>query len=262
MRKILLLFFCLICISAYSQGIKLNGPVSAENNPITNVADPTEDQDAATKSYVDSNVNNSSTNSLLAQINANIQIVDGRIVAVDGKLDNVLVNLSGQQVDLEAIDAQNAEILQQLASMLTVNQNGFTGVNANFTNVNGELDNIDTTLASNQSEALIWYLNTMTGIGRTEVDLEAIGAQNAAILTQLAAMLTVINNGFVNQSAELTAAQTAIISEITNAQMGITNNLLEISNIQITQSTILSTLNSLQTSIQALQADVTILLGD
>ena len=132
MRKILLLFFCLIYISAYSQGIKLNGPVSAENNPITNVADPTENQDAATKSYVDSNVNNSSTNSLLAQINANIQIVDGRIVSVDGKLDN-----------------------------------------------------IDTTLASNQSEALIYYLNTMSGIGRVEVDLDA---DNAAILQQLASL--------------------------------------------------------------------------
>ena len=135
MSKILLLFFCLIYISAYSQGIKLNGPVSAENNPITNVADPTEDQDAATKSYVDSNVNNSSTNSLLAQINANIQIVDGRIVSVDGKLDN-----------------------------------------------------IDTTLASNQSEALTYYLNTMSGIGRVEVDLAAVDANNAAILQQLASL--------------------------------------------------------------------------
>ena len=53
MRKILLLFFCLIYISAYSQGIKLNGPVSAENNTISNVADPTESQDAATKAYID-----------------------------------------------------------------------------------------------------------------------------------------------------------------------------------------------------------------
>ena len=50
MRKI---FFCLIYISTYSQGIKLNGPVSAENNTISNVADPTESQDAATKAYID-----------------------------------------------------------------------------------------------------------------------------------------------------------------------------------------------------------------
>lgn len=38
-------------------GILLNGTVSAESNQIKNVADPTDNQDAATKSYVDSNVN-------------------------------------------------------------------------------------------------------------------------------------------------------------------------------------------------------------
>ena len=37
--------------------IILNGVVSAENNQIKNVADPTDAQDAATKGYVDSNVN-------------------------------------------------------------------------------------------------------------------------------------------------------------------------------------------------------------
>ena len=37
--------------------ILLNGTVSAESNQIKNVADPTDAQDAATKSYVDSNVN-------------------------------------------------------------------------------------------------------------------------------------------------------------------------------------------------------------
>ena len=37
--------------------ILLNGTISAENNQIKNVVDPTEAQDAATKSYVDSNTN-------------------------------------------------------------------------------------------------------------------------------------------------------------------------------------------------------------
>ena len=40
-----------------TRDILLNGTVSAENNQIKNVADPTDSQDAATKSYVDSNVN-------------------------------------------------------------------------------------------------------------------------------------------------------------------------------------------------------------
>jgi hypothetical protein len=224
MKKILLLFFCLIYISAYSQGIKLNGLVSAENNPITNVADPTEDQDAATKSYVDSNVNNSSINSLLAQINANIQIVDGRIVSVDGKLDNIDTTLASNQsealtyylntmtgigrveVDLEAVDADNAEILQQLASMLTVNQNGFANQSAELTSAEAailveitlvqqslattllEIAGLEALVNANQSEALIYYINTMTGIGRVEVDLAAVNTDNAAILQQLASL--------------------------------------------------------------------------
>ena len=42
---------------AEAQDIKLNGTTSAESNQIKYVADPTDNQDAATKSYVDSNVN-------------------------------------------------------------------------------------------------------------------------------------------------------------------------------------------------------------
>ena len=37
--------------------IQLNGTVSVENNQVKNVADPTDNQDVATKNYVDSNVN-------------------------------------------------------------------------------------------------------------------------------------------------------------------------------------------------------------
>ena len=42
---------------AKAQDIKLNGTTSAESNQIKYVADPTDNQDAATKNYVDSNVN-------------------------------------------------------------------------------------------------------------------------------------------------------------------------------------------------------------
>ena len=41
--------------------ILLNGTVSAENNQIKNVADPTDAQDVTTKSYVDNSVSNTYT---------------------------------------------------------------------------------------------------------------------------------------------------------------------------------------------------------
>jgi hypothetical protein len=47
-------------IGAYGD-ILLNGAVSAENNQIKNVADPTEAQDVTTKSYVDNSVSNTYT---------------------------------------------------------------------------------------------------------------------------------------------------------------------------------------------------------
>ena len=54
MKKLLLLLFILFLIPfANAQDIKLNGTISAENNQIKNVANPTDAQDAATKAYID-----------------------------------------------------------------------------------------------------------------------------------------------------------------------------------------------------------------
>jgi hypothetical protein len=49
------LIIVLLSIATFSQSadILLNGSVSAENNQIKNVADPTDAQDAMTKNYVD-----------------------------------------------------------------------------------------------------------------------------------------------------------------------------------------------------------------
>lgn len=169
-----------------------------------------------------------------------VAIVDGKIVAVDGKLDTVLSDLTGQ-----------------LATMLT-------DITAQFTAVNDGID-------ANQAEALTWYLNVMTGIGRVETELDNVDADNQAIMNQLASMLTVINDGFVNQSAELTAAQTAIILEITNAQTAIATNLTQINALTALVNTLSQTVTDNDTSVDAqlaainalianLQADVTTLL--
>lgn len=51
MKKSLSLLILFLIPYAYAQDIKLNGTISAENNQIKNVSDPTDDQDAATKNY-------------------------------------------------------------------------------------------------------------------------------------------------------------------------------------------------------------------
>ena len=60
-HKMYKLLFALIffeIIQGRAQDIKFNGTISAENNQIKNIVDPTESQDAATKAYIDTLINN------------------------------------------------------------------------------------------------------------------------------------------------------------------------------------------------------------
>ena len=77
---ILISFFTLPLINA--QDIKLNGTISAENNQIKNVSDPTEAQDAVTKAYIDA---------LIATLQSQIDNAGiGSITDVDGNTYNSL----------------------------------------------------------------------------------------------------------------------------------------------------------------------------
>jgi uncharacterized protein (TIGR02145 family) len=64
-------------VGAY--GILLNGIISAENNQIKNVADPTEAQDVTTKSYVDNSISNTYTQ---AEVDALISSLKEQIDAL------------------------------------------------------------------------------------------------------------------------------------------------------------------------------------
>jgi hypothetical protein len=197
---------------------------------------------------VDANGNLISANGTkLIDLASAVSVVDGKIVNLDGKLDTVLADLTGQ-----------------LSAMLQ-------DITSQFATVNGGLDDIDTTLASNQAEALIWYLNTMSGIGRVEVDLAAIDAQNAAILQQLAGMLTVVQNGFADASSELSATETAILAEITLVQNSLATTLLEIAGLEalviaiqnsvdVNDASVDSQLAVINALITTLQSDLTTLL--
>ena len=76
-----------------SGDILLNGTVSAENNQIKNVADPTHTQDAATKGYVDSNVN-----SFSGSYN---DLTDTPTIYTQAQVDALISNLQSQISDLK-----------------------------------------------------------------------------------------------------------------------------------------------------------------
>ena len=87
--------------SSYSSDILLNGTVSAENNQIKNVADPTDNQDAATKSYVDSNVNafSGSYNDLTDKPAGTY--TQSEVDALISDLQTQIANLRGDPIDNE-----------------------------------------------------------------------------------------------------------------------------------------------------------------
>ena len=83
-----------------SADILLNGTVSAENNQIKNVADPTDDQDVATKSYVDSNVS-----SFSGSYN---DLTDTPTMYTQAQVDELINNLLDRIVEIE----NNSAILE------------------------------------------------------------------------------------------------------------------------------------------------------
>lgn len=95
MKKFLINTFALIgflsfilLISSQDAGILLDGIISAENNQIKNVADPTDDKDAVTKSYLDSNISSVSNSNGKYQL----QMLAGNEIMVLNTASGVLVH--------------------------------------------------------------------------------------------------------------------------------------------------------------------------
>ena len=80
-------------VTEASPGIILSGAVSAESNQIKNVADPTDPQDVATKSYVDSNLN-----SFSGSYN---DLTDKPITYTQSQIDALIEGLQNQIYSLE-----------------------------------------------------------------------------------------------------------------------------------------------------------------
>ena len=96
MKKTIYFLFILAFQFTFSQSadILLNGTVSAENNQIKNVSTPTDSNDAATKSYVDSSITDSNNNQ---SINSSMIGLSGSIWDIDGNIMYTIIMCDGSQ---------------------------------------------------------------------------------------------------------------------------------------------------------------------
>lgn len=104
--------------------IILNGEISANNNIISNVTDPAQDQDAATKHYVDSQIS-SAGGQYIAQNNGTgtgTTTLENLVVSGDTTLDSLDVTTTiTVPTPSSANDAVNLEYMQQAISTATGN---------------------------------------------------------------------------------------------------------------------------------------------
>ena len=119
MKKIiyLLTFFPILAIGQEGD-IKLNGTVSAENHQVINLAEPTEAQDAATKNYVDTNLN-----SFSGSYN---DLTDIPTLYTQSEIDALISELKQQITALsDKVDALHPEINFQNSFPLALSTNGY-----------------------------------------------------------------------------------------------------------------------------------------
>ena len=123
--------------------ILMNGTVSAENNQIKNVADPTDAQDAATKNYVDSNVN-SFSGSYTDLTNTPTTITTQQ--ASDITTNNAKVNFPGFGTSEGTALEGNTALFSGSYTDLTDKPTTYTQteVDALETNLQAQIDNLKT----------------------------------------------------------------------------------------------------------------------
>lgn len=180
----------------------------------------------------------SGVNAYLATLDANIQIIDGEIEIIDGNVDGIGSDLVDLASAVSIIDGQvvaNADALAALNGLITAQD--------------------------------IEIANILLSLGVIEVDLDNINADNQLILTQLASLVTLINDGFDGVDAD----NAQILLELTAVQTQLSTVLVQISALEvlINDLTLLETDNdndvdaqlaALSALIEALQADLTVLL--
>ena len=171
MKKIIN-FLAIIPILAIGQNgdIKLNGTVSAENNQVINLAEPTEAQDAATKNYVDTSLNSFS-------VSYN-DLTDKPTLYTQSEVDALLLELNQKITALsDKVDAFHPEINFQNSFPLALSTNGYEFSGYYLLDLNEENINlINTTFvpSENYRTGFALYNNLMYTYDHSSLSLKKI----------------------------------------------------------------------------------------
>lgn len=173
MKKIIFLL-TIFPILAIGQDIQLNGTISAENNPIKNIANPTEAQDAATKNYVDTNLNSFS--------GSYDDLTDTPTLYTQSEIDALISQLEQQVTALsDKLDALNPEINFKNSFPLVLSTNGyeFSGYHLFNLNDNG-ISLINTTFvqSDNYRSGFALYNEYMYAYDHSSLTLKKINPLN------------------------------------------------------------------------------------
>ena len=173
----------------------------AEENKITNLADPTDAQDAATKAYVDTQ-----DDAVKAELNATIDaltLADFTGNSLDKDLDVNGYRLVDVGNPLNATDGVNKQYVAGVADQLSLGTGNPPGV-SKFTGTGSQTDFV-LTFSSNHSNSSA-YLVTLDGVVQDPADYSLVGGTNDIRFTTPPALgveIIVIERGYRNAFSEI-----------------------------------------------------------
>lgn len=190
MKKILLplaLSTFLFTLST-AQDIKLNGTVSAENNQIKNVADPTDPQDATTKNYVDTNISALSANPLGEYFPDGISLGDLISWVWDGTIwEPTFSQLNSNVISLVSDPGTDTQIVCEFESILPIQYA-----------VNGDTTGMSVTgLPSGIGHSVVNGILTISGNANQDVSTQTTFNYTVTVPTQDANVNTIASGTLV-----------------------------------------------------------------
>ena len=208
-------------------------------------------------------------NSALDAISTSI----GELPTVDdiSNLADLINGAIAQLTDLDGdLAALSSQVTAQMSALTDLINNGFSAVDAYLDLIDADIAVIDGVVTDNNNVLTAQQLEIaqiLADLGVIQVELDNIDGDNAAILTQLASMLTAINDNF----ADLSADNQEILADIAGVQAELASQLLIIQALETAISdlqdsvdahdaSVEAQIDALEALISALQEDITVLL--